>query len=86
MGPLLAYCTSWLTALPGLLHFHTEGAAGDVLVPPAHDEHVVAALLHHVVDGVLVVALVLHVQLLTRTFRTHHAHIQDVVAWKVNAM
>ena len=68
-----------------LLDLDSEGTSGDVVLAPAHDEHVAAGLAHHVLHVVLEVALVLHDQLLTRTLGAHHTHVHYVVTWGKHA-
>lgn len=64
----------------GLHHFHLEGAAGDVVVAPLDDHHVVSAVLDHVVDLVEVAAKVLDEHLVTGSLGPIHTGVDEVIA------
>ena len=63
-----------------LLNINSERTARDILISPSDNEHVAAGLLHLILDSILQVTLMLHHQLLTGTFGTHHSNVHDVVA------
>lgn len=64
----------------GLHNFNLEGAAGDVVIAPLDDHHVVSAVLDHVVDLVKVAAKVLDEHLVTGSLGPIHTGVDEVVA------
>lgn len=67
----------WLVELDDL---DLERAARDVVVSPLDDDHVVSAVLDHVVDLVQVAAQVFDEHLVAGSLRSVHAGVDQVVA------
>lgn len=62
------------------LDIDLEWGAGYMVFAPFNKEHILSAIAHQILHIVVVVASVLHMELLAGSLGSVHAHVQDVIA------